>query len=105
MKLSQSVDSQHQLAVVSRSKSDQSETAPAGNEQQQQQQEQLNNNSSFKPKVEDTVNLITNMLKERRRELDLPDGLEVGTAKNDFCCVLTYSIAAEEAIEWACVSC
>lgn len=81
MKLSQSVDSQHQLAVVSRSKSDQSETAPAGSEQQQQQQ-QLNNNSSFKPKIEDTVNLITNMLKERRRELDLPDGLEVGTANN-----------------------
>lgn len=85
MKLSQSADSQHQLAVVSRSKSDQSETAPAGSEQQQQQ---LNNNSSFKPKVEDTVNLITNMLKERRRELDLPDGLEVGTAKNEFYWVL-----------------
>lgn len=58
--------------VGSSSKSDQREAAPAGSEQQQ-----LNNNSSSEPKLEDTVNLITNMLKERRRELDLPNGLEV----------------------------
>ncbi|XP_047459150.1 protein FAM13A-like [Mugil cephalus] len=38
--------------------------------------QQLNNNSNNKPNVEDTVNIITNRLKERRRELGLPDSIK-----------------------------
>ncbi|KAM9848016.1 protein FAM13A-like [Aulostomus maculatus] len=44
---------------------------PAGTERQQ-----LNNNSSTKPNMEETVNIITNRLKERRRELGLPDSVQ-----------------------------
>ncbi|XP_055018418.1 protein FAM13A-like [Boleophthalmus pectinirostris] len=36
----------------------------------------LNNNGNTKPNVEETVNSITNRLKERRRELELPDSLK-----------------------------
>ncbi|XP_035519150.1 protein FAM13A-like isoform X2 [Morone saxatilis] len=38
--------------------------------------QQLNNNSNTKPNVEETVNIITNRLKERRRELGLPDSIK-----------------------------
>lgn len=36
----------------------------------------VNNNSN--PSTEDTVNLINNRLKERRRELGLPEAVKVG---------------------------
>ncbi|TNN70589.1 Protein FAM13C [Liparis tanakae] len=42
---------------------------------------QLLNDSNTKPDVEETVNTITNRLKERRRELGLPDRVQVGFAK------------------------
>ncbi|XP_010787259.1 protein FAM13C isoform X1 [Notothenia coriiceps] len=51
-----------------RTNSDQREAAPTGTELQQ-----LNNNSNIKANVEETVNTISNRLKERRRELGLPD--------------------------------
>ncbi|XP_040906484.1 protein FAM13B-like isoform X2 [Toxotes jaculatrix] len=38
--------------------------------------QQLNNNSNTKPNVEETVNIITNRLKERRRELGLPESIK-----------------------------
>ncbi|XP_072247683.1 protein FAM13A-like [Leuresthes tenuis] len=38
--------------------------------------QQLNNNSNTKPDVEETVNTIANRLKERRRELGLPDSIK-----------------------------
>lgn len=41
--------------------------------------QQLNNNT--KPMVEETVNIITNRLKERQRELGLPEGIKVGIAE------------------------
>lgn len=82
MKLSQSVDCRlrgrggsDQSAVLNNS--DQRDATPAGSEQQQQ----LNKNGNSKPKVEDTVNMITNRLRERRGELGLPEGLEVGVAE------------------------
>lgn len=59
-----------------RTNTDQREAALTGTELQQ-----LNNNSNTKPKVEETVNIITNRLKERRRELGLPDGIKVGVAE------------------------
>lgn len=52
------------------------EPVPTGTELQQ-----LNNNT--KPNVEDTVNIITNRLMERRRELGLPDSIKVGIAKEN----------------------
>lgn len=84
MKLSQSVDCRlrgrggsDQSAVLNNS--DQRDATPAGSQHHQQQQ-QLNKNGNSKPKVEDTVNMITNRLRERRGELGLPEGLEVGIA-------------------------
>lgn len=84
MKLSQSVDCRlrgsggsDQSAVLNNS--EQRDATPAGSQQQQQQQ--LNKNGNSKPKVEDTVNMITNRLRERRGELGLPEGLEVGVAE------------------------
>nr|XP_020457296.1 protein FAM13A-like isoform X2 [Monopterus albus] len=50
---------------------DQKEAAIRGTELQH-----LYNNSNTKPNVEDTVNMITNRLKERRRELGLPDSIK-----------------------------
>ncbi|XP_028279021.1 protein FAM13A-like isoform X2 [Parambassis ranga] len=50
---------------------EQREAVPIGTELQQ-----LNNNSNTKPTVEETVNIITNRLKERRRELGLPDSIK-----------------------------
>ncbi|KAM7408509.1 hypothetical protein PAMA_002303 [Pampus argenteus] len=38
--------------------------------------QQLNNNAKTKPNVEETVNIITNRLKERRRELGLPNSIK-----------------------------
>lgn len=38
--------------------------------------QQLNNNTNTKPNVEETVNIISNRLKERRRELGLPDSIK-----------------------------
>ncbi|KAM7385424.1 hypothetical protein PAMP_001509 [Pampus punctatissimus] len=38
--------------------------------------QQLNNNTKTKPNVEETVNIITNRLKERRRELGLPGSIK-----------------------------
>ncbi|KAM4591300.1 protein FAM13A-like isoform 2-T2 [Odontesthes bonariensis] len=54
-----------------RTSTDQREAAPTGTELQQ-----LNNNSNTKPDVEETVNTIANRLKERRRELGLPDSIK-----------------------------
>lgn len=54
---------------------DQREVGPTGTELHQ-----LNNNTNTKPNIEETVNTITNRLKERRRELGLPDSIKVGTA-------------------------
>ncbi|XP_035029084.2 protein FAM13B [Hippoglossus stenolepis] len=54
-----------------RTNTDQSEAALTGTELQQ-----LNNNGNTKPNVEETVNMITNRLKERRRELRLPDHIK-----------------------------
>ncbi|XP_074502338.1 protein FAM13A-like isoform X1 [Sebastes fasciatus] len=48
----------------------QREAALTGTELQQR------NNSNTKPNVEETVNMITNRLKERRRELGLPDNVK-----------------------------
>ncbi|XP_061600573.1 protein FAM13A-like [Cololabis saira] len=50
---------------------DQREPAPRGMGLQQ-----LNNNSNAKANVEETVNTIANRLKERRRELGLPDSIK-----------------------------
>ncbi|XP_076598356.1 protein FAM13A-like [Chaetodon auriga] len=58
-------------AETCRTNIDQREAALTGTELQQ-----LNNNSNSKPKVEETVNMISNRLKERRRELGLPDGIK-----------------------------
>ncbi|XP_039996064.1 protein FAM13A-like isoform X2 [Xiphias gladius] len=58
-------------AETCRSNIDQREAALTGTELQQ-----LNNNSNTKPNVEETVNIITNRLKERRRELGLPDSIK-----------------------------
>ncbi|KAF1375591.1 hypothetical protein PFLUV_G00221770 [Perca fluviatilis] len=57
-------------AETCRTNIDQREAALTGTELQQ-----LNNNSNTKPNVEETVNIITNRLKERRRELGLPDSV------------------------------
>nr|XP_046257162.1 uncharacterized protein LOC124065646 isoform X2 [Scatophagus argus] len=38
--------------------------------------QQLNNNSNAKPNVEETVNIMTNRLKERRQELGLPESIK-----------------------------
>ncbi|KAI4813194.1 hypothetical protein KUCAC02_024538 [Chaenocephalus aceratus] len=54
-----------------RTNSDQKEAAPTGTELQQ-----LNNNSNIRANVEETVNTISNRLKERRRELGLPDSVK-----------------------------
>ncbi|XP_071336363.1 protein FAM13A-like isoform X2 [Trachinotus anak] len=58
-------------AETRRTNIDQWEAALTGTELQQ-----LNNNSNTKPNVEETVNIITNRLKERRRELGLPDNIK-----------------------------
>ncbi|MEQ2299557.1 hypothetical protein AMECASPLE_016389 [Ameca splendens] len=50
---------------------DQCESGPKGTELQP-----INNNSNNKPNVEETVNLITNRLRERRSELGLPDNIK-----------------------------
>ncbi|XP_036980349.1 protein FAM13B-like [Acanthopagrus latus] len=50
---------------------DQKEAALTGTELQQ-----LNNNSNTKPNVEETVNTIANRLKERRREMGLPESVK-----------------------------
>lgn len=63
-------------AETCRTNTDQREAAPTGTELQQ-----LNNNSNARPNVEETVNIITNRLKEKRRELDLPDSIKVDTAE------------------------
>ncbi|XP_045926895.1 protein FAM13B-like isoform X1 [Micropterus dolomieu] len=58
-------------AETCRTNIDQREAALTGTELQQ-----LNNNSNNKPNVEETVNIITNRLKERQRELGLPDSIK-----------------------------
>ncbi|XP_070772155.1 protein FAM13A-like [Enoplosus armatus] len=58
-------------AETCRTNVDQKEAALTGTELQH-----LNNNSNTKPNVEETVNIITNRLKERRRELGLPDSIK-----------------------------
>ncbi|XP_042358198.1 protein FAM13A-like [Plectropomus leopardus] len=58
-------------AETCRTNTDLREAATTGTELQQ-----LNNNSNAKPHVEETVNIITNRLKERRRELGLPDSVK-----------------------------
>lgn len=42
--------------------------------------QQLNNNCNSKPGLEETVNSISNRLKERRRELGLPDSVKVAAS-------------------------
>lgn len=59
-----------------RGNTDKQEAVPTGTELQQ-----LNNNSNAKPNVEETVNIITNRLKERRQELGLPDSIKVDFAE------------------------
>ncbi|XP_060943744.1 protein FAM13A-like [Limanda limanda] len=54
-----------------RTNTDQGEAAQTGTELQQ-----LNNNGNTTPNVEETVNMISNRLKERRRELRLPDHIK-----------------------------
>lgn len=62
----------NQLHQPRKTSSDQRGSALAGLELQQ-----LNNNANAnKPNVEETVNVITNRLKERRQELGLPDSLK-----------------------------
>ncbi|XP_030603827.1 protein FAM13C-like isoform X2 [Archocentrus centrarchus] len=58
-------------AETCRMNTDQREAVMTGTELQQ-----LNNNGNTKPNVEETVNIITNRLKERRRELGLPDSIK-----------------------------
>uniref|UniRef100_A0A3Q2Q2E4 Protein FAM13B-like n=1 Tax=Fundulus heteroclitus TaxID=8078 RepID=A0A3Q2Q2E4_FUNHE len=50
---------------------DQREAGPTGTELQP-----INNNSNTKPNLEETVNLISNRLRERRSELGLPDSIK-----------------------------
>ncbi|XP_069000580.1 protein FAM13A-like isoform X1 [Embiotoca jacksoni] len=73
MKLRQSEESglKGPTAETCRTNSDQKEAVPTGTELQQ-----LDNNSNTRPTVEETVNIITNRLKERRRELGLPDSIK-----------------------------
>ncbi|XP_036071565.1 protein FAM13A isoform X2 [Oryzias melastigma] len=71
MKLRQSGGGFSSTAETCRNALSQKEAAPAGTELQP-----LNNNSITKPSVEETVNAITNRLKERRRELGLPDSIK-----------------------------
>lgn len=61
--------------VLCRTNTEQREAALTGTELQR-----LNNNGNTKPKVEETFNVITNRLKERRRELGLPDSIKVSAA-------------------------
>ncbi|XP_038149806.1 protein FAM13B-like isoform X1 [Cyprinodon tularosa] len=58
-------------AETYRTHMDQWEAGPTGTELQP-----INNNGNTKAKVEETVNLITNRLRERRSELGLPDSLK-----------------------------
>lgn len=74
MKLRQSGVRVSSTAETCRNTLSQKEAVPAGTELQP-----LNNNSITKPSVEETVNMITNRLKERRRELGLPDSIKVVT--------------------------
>lgn len=67
----------NQLHQPRKTSSDQRGSALAGLELQQ-----LNNNANAnKPNVEETVNVITNRLKERRQELGLPDSLKVSKGR------------------------
>lgn len=50
--------------------------------------QQLHHNGNAKPKVEETVNIITNRLKERRRELELPENLKVCRGPIVLTCIL-----------------
>ncbi len=59
-------------AKTCRTNTDQKEAALTGTELQR-----LNNNSNTNANVEETANIITNRLKERRRELGLPDNIKV----------------------------
>ncbi|XP_025753340.1 protein FAM13B isoform X3 [Oreochromis niloticus] len=63
--------SEEPKAETCRGNTDQQEAVLTGTELQQ-----LNNNSNTKPNVEETVNIITNRLKERRQELGLPDSIK-----------------------------
>uniref|UniRef100_A0A8D3B3M4 Family with sequence similarity 13 member C n=1 Tax=Scophthalmus maximus TaxID=52904 RepID=A0A8D3B3M4_SCOMX len=54
-----------------RTNKDQREAALTGTDLRQR-----NNNSNSKPNVEETLNTITNRLKERRRELGVPDSIK-----------------------------
>ncbi|KAM9727761.1 protein FAM13A-like [Menidia menidia] len=58
-------------AETCRTNIDQREAAPTGTELQQ-----LNNNSNTRADVQETVNMIANRLKERRRELGLPNSIK-----------------------------
>ncbi|XP_078788078.1 protein FAM13A isoform X5 [Oryzias latipes] len=71
MKLRQSGVRVSSTAETCRNTLSQKEAVPAGTALQP-----LNNNSITKPSVEETVNMITNRLKERRRELGLPDSIK-----------------------------
>ncbi|KAM9365206.1 protein FAM13A-like [Pholidichthys leucotaenia] len=72
MKLKQSEELRPKLSAETYiTNIDQKDSAPTGTELQQ-----LSNNSNTKPNVEETVNTITNRLKERRRELGVPDSIK-----------------------------
>lgn len=83
IKLTQSVESAVKgLGGVSpsgetcRTNAEQREAGPTGTELQP-----INNNSNATQNVEETVNLITNRLRERRSELGLPDSIKVGAVE------------------------
>uniref|UniRef100_A0A3B5R0C5 Family with sequence similarity 13 member C n=1 Tax=Xiphophorus maculatus TaxID=8083 RepID=A0A3B5R0C5_XIPMA len=59
-----------------RTNAEQREAGPTGTELQP-----INNNSNATQNVEETVNLITNRLRERRSELGLPDSIKVGITR------------------------
>ena len=62
--------------------------------------QQLNNNSNTKPNVEETVNIITNRLKERQRELGLPDNIKVDTHTNDTHTIVVIQLLWSDFLGW-----
>lgn len=71
LKLTQSIECGLRSGVTRRTAPDPREASLT-----ETQLQHVNNNSN--PSTEDTVNLINNRLKERRRELGLPEAVKVG---------------------------
>lgn len=70
--MTQSIECGLRSGVTRRTATDQREASLT-----EAQLQHVNNNSSS-PSTEDTINLINNRLKERRRELGLPEAVKVG---------------------------